>query len=123
MTGKVRPVRLGPLPVSLERRQDGSVLVSSTVPVSPHPARMTDLLEHWARHEPCRVFLAKRTRAGDGEWRGITYAETLASVRRIAAALLARGLVPERPVVLLSENDIEHGLMSLAAMSGARSSA
>ena len=37
-------------------------------------------------------------------------------MRAIAAALLARGLSPERPIAILSGNDIEHALIGLAAM-------
>ena len=37
-------------------------------------------------------------------------------VRRIATALLRRELSPERPIVILSGNDIEHALLGLAAM-------
>ena len=40
----------------------------------------------------------------------------LAHVRRIGAALLRRGLSAERPIVILSGNDIEHALLALAAM-------
>src|SRR4029078_7286205 len=36
--------------------------------------------------------------------------------RRIAQALLDRGLSEERPIVILSGNGIEHGLLALAAM-------
>ncbi len=114
MQSAVRDVRLGSLGVSLEQRADGSMLVRSTVPTPPHPGKMTELLEHWARHSPERVFLAKRKDGRD--WCRITYAETLESVRRIAAALLERDLSPKRPLVLLSDNDIEHALLSLAAM-------
>jgi feruloyl-CoA synthase len=66
-----------------------------------------------ARQAPDRAFLAER--AGDG-WRRITYRETLDAVRRIGESLLARGLDATRPVVLLSDNSIEHGLLSLGAM-------
>jgi len=114
MQNSVRDVGLGSLGVSLERRADGSILVRSTVPMPPHPGKMTELLEHWARHSPERVFLAKRNDGGD--WRRITYRETLESVRHIAAALLERDLSPKRPIVLLSDNDIEHALLSLAAL-------
>ena len=51
-----------------------------------------------------------------GGWRKLTYAETLERVRRIGAALLQRELSPERPVAILSGNDIEHALIGLAAM-------
>jgi acyl-CoA synthetase (AMP-forming)/AMP-acid ligase II len=37
-------------------------------------------------------------------------------VRAIAAALLERDLSPDRPVAILSGNDIEHALLGLAAM-------
>ena len=51
-----------------------------------------------------------------GGWRTLTYRETLDRVRRIGTALLARDLSAERPVVILSGNDIEHALIGLAAM-------
>jgi feruloyl-CoA synthase len=49
-------------------------------------------------------------------WRHVTYADALARTRRIAQALLDRGLSVERPVVILSGNGIEHALLALAAM-------
>jgi feruloyl-CoA synthase len=107
-------VRLGALGVSREQRADGSTLIRSTVPVAPHPAKMTELLEHWSRHAPERTFLAKRE--GGGNWRRISYAETLVQVRSLASALLTRNLSADRPIILLSGNDIEHALLTLAAM-------
>src|SRR4029077_16052516 len=55
-------------------------------------------------------------RDASGAWRSISYAQTLAAVRALAAALLARGLNAERPAAILSGNDIEHALLALAAM-------
>src|SRR5262249_6053526 len=46
----------------------------------------------------------------------ITYGETLALARRIGAALLARGLSAERPLLILSGNDLEHALLALGAL-------
>jgi feruloyl-CoA synthase len=59
------------------------------------------------------VFLAERK--GDG-WRKVSYRETYGAVRRIGQALLERGLDRERPVALLSDNGIDHALLSLGAM-------
>ena len=42
--------------------------------------------------------------------------QTFAAVRAIAAALLERDLSPDRPIAILSGNDIEHALLGLAAM-------
>ena len=55
-------------------------------------------------------------RDASGAWRTLTYADALAKVRAIAAALLARGLSADRPIAILSGNDIEHALLGLAAM-------
>ena len=55
-------------------------------------------------------------RDAGGGWRQITYAQLLTSARRIASALLARGLSAERPVVILSGNSIDHALVAFGAL-------
>ena len=62
---------------------------------------------------PGRVFLAQRM--ADGAWRTLTYAQTLSRVRSVAQSLLQRRLSAERPIAILSGNDIEHALLGLAA--------
>src|SRR5262249_11233924 len=109
----VRAVRLGPRDVVSERRGDGTILLTSPHALAPYPAKLTGRLEHWAAVAPARTFLAQRAPSG---WRKLTYGETLACVRRIGTALLERGLSPERPLVILSGNGIEHALIALAAM-------
>jgi feruloyl-CoA synthase len=49
-------------------------------------------------------------------WRQITYAQLLASTRSIASALLARGLSPDAPIVILSGNSIDHALVAFGAL-------
>ena len=98
----------------LERRNDGAILVHSPHPLAPYGQKLTARLEHWAHHAPDRVFLAQREPSG--AWRALTYAQTYAAVRAIAAALLERDLSPDRPIAILSGNDIEHALLGLAAM-------
>ncbi|HEY1364986.1 MAG TPA: feruloyl-CoA synthase [Xanthobacteraceae bacterium] len=110
----MRRVRLGPRDVLVDRRPDGTIYLRSPHALPPHPGKLTERLEHWAERAPARVFLAQRN--GAGAWRTITYAETLDAVRRIGSALATRGLGPQRPVVILSGNDIEHALIGLAAM-------
>jgi feruloyl-CoA synthase len=114
MAGKERPVRLGRPDVALERRADGTTLVKSIYGFGPVATCMTDYLVRYAREAPDRVFVAKR--GADGAWVKLTYAQTLARVERIAAGLLSRDLSTQRPVAILSDNDIEHLLLALAAM-------
>jgi feruloyl-CoA synthase len=113
-TAPLRAVKLGPADVIVERRGDGTILMRSPHPLPPYPRMLTERLVHWAKAAPDRVFLAQRDAAG--AWRSMSYAQTLAAVRALAAALLARGLSTERPVAILSGNDIEHALLGLAAM-------
>ena len=113
-TPPLRPVKLGPADVIVERRGDGAILMRSPHPLGPYPRKLTERLTHWAKAAPDRVFLAQRDAAGG--WRRLNYADTLAAVRSIAAALLQRDLSPDRPIAILSGNDIEHALLGLAAM-------
>jgi feruloyl-CoA synthase len=98
----------------IDRKPDGTVYVRSPHPLGEYPERMTDPLDYWAFHASYRTFLAEReSRRG---WRNVTYAEAQFLARRIGQALLNRGLSVERPVVILSGNDIEHALLGLGAM-------
>lgn len=100
--------------VRVEQRADGTILITNPRPLGEPLVRVTDRLDHWAAQTPNATWLAERDAAGG--WRALTYAEGLARVRRIAAALGARTLGPERPVVILSGNGIDHALMAAAAM-------
>ena len=110
----LRRVRLGMPQPELERRADGTILIRAKTPLPAYDARVTDALARWAEKAPDGVFLAHRD--PDGDWRRMTYAQVRDAVARIAAALLRRELSPERPIAILSGNDIEHALLGLAAM-------
>ena len=113
-TPPLRGVKLGPADVMVERRGDGAILMRSPHSLPPYPRTFGERLAHWAQAEPDRIFLAQRDAAG--VWRTMTYAQTLAAARALAAALLQRGLSAERPLAILSGNDIDHALLALAAM-------
>ena len=102
----------------VQKRADGTVLVRSPQALQTFPDRLTDCLERWAQNAPERSFLAQRIKGGthDGAWRHITYAEMLERVRRVAQTLIDLNLSPERPVAILSGNDIEHLSLALGAM-------
>ena len=110
---KVRSVPLGPLPATLTRRADGTMIVRTSAALGDYPTRATERLMYWADRTPKQPVLAWRGPAGD--WQTLTYGDALASVRRIGQALVDRGLSAERPVAILSGNDRDHLLLSLAA--------
>lgn len=113
----LRPVRVGSLKPEMTRGADGTILVRCTDPLPVYPDKITLHLERWAREAPDRLYLAQRNaQGGEAGWRTLTYRDTLAQVRAIAQGLLDRDLSVERPVVILSGNDIEQALLLLACM-------
>jgi feruloyl-CoA synthase len=111
---RIRSVRLGPRDVRVERRADGVLLLRAAHELPAYPAKITEKLEHWAARAPGRTFLAQRDAAGG--WRRVTYAEALETARRVGSYLLKRNLDAERPLMVLSGNDLEHALLHLGAM-------
>ena len=93
---------------------DGSLVITADEALGAFPARLTDRLVHWASVCPERTLAAKRD--AQGVWRHLSYGQALAQCRALAEALLQRDLSPERPIVILSGNDLEHLLLGLAAM-------
>ncbi|MCX7560164.1 feruloyl-CoA synthase [Sulfitobacter sp. F26204] len=102
------------LPHSVQRedRADGTILLRSTYEIGPVARRIGDWLDHWAETTPENVFIAERS--GDG-WRSQSYGSTLQKVRNIAQSLLARGMGAETPILIMSGNGVDHGLLTLAA--------
>jgi feruloyl-CoA synthase len=107
-----RSIRLAAQAIVSERR-GGSVYLRSPQPLAEYPRAITDRLDYWAGVAPDRVFLAQRAA---GSWRTLSYKDASLRARRVGAALLAKGLSVERPLAVLSGNDIEHALLELAAM-------
>jgi feruloyl-CoA synthase len=100
--------------VRVTRRADGAIFVDSPIPLEPGVRCIGEYLEQWADKEPAREFLMERS--AQGGWRGVTYGEARDKVYRIASWLLDNTTDRERPLVVLSDNSIEHGLLMLACM-------
>ena len=100
--------------VIADRRADGSIVLKSTVPLRESARCVGDWPEHWARHAPDRIFLGDRASV-DAPWQTVTYKDALKQVRAAAAWILAQGLSAERPLVILSDNSVDHALFALAA--------
>src|SRR5438445_2039232 len=106
-------LRFAPARVQIERRADGAMILRSPLKLGGHARAVGEWLERWAREKPERTFLAERR---DGAWRRLGYREALGLVRRAGQGLLDRGLDGSRPVVLLSDNSVDHALLALGAM-------
>ena len=113
MSRPQRKVRLGPTEAVTERRADGTLVLRSPHALGAFPKKITERLDYWAAKAPERTLFAQR--AGSS-WRKLSYAEAVSQGRRVAQALLDRKLSAERPLAVLSGNDIEHALLHIGAL-------
>jgi feruloyl-CoA synthase len=107
-----RNVHLGDLTPVIEHRSDGSIGIRAAQSLGPYPRSLTDRLAHWAETVPERALLTWRSRAGHDR---ITYRDALRAARQLGQALIDRGLSIERPLAILSGNDVQHLSLALAA--------
>ncbi len=116
---KFRPLRFGVTRVTLKDGAPGTHYLKADQDLQAFPDRLTDRLQHWAQIKPTQTLFARRVKLADGslgDWRHVTYAEAWNTARNIAQGLINRGLNAERPVVILSENSLEHALLALGCM-------
>ncbi len=101
-----------PHSIAREDRADGSILLRSNYELGPVARCTSDWLHHWADATPDVIFIAERSGAG---WREESYGATLDKVRAIGQSLLARGMGPDTPILIMSGNGVDHALLTLAA--------
>ena len=114
-----RPLKFGVTRATLRDGAQGTHYLRANQDLPPFPDRITDRLVHWAKTRPDQTVFARRSKNADGstgDWRHITFAQALDAARRIGQGLLNRGLSAERPVLILSENDLEHALLALGCV-------
>ena len=113
-SARFRPLTFGVTRAVTRSGAKGVTYLRAEQDLGAFPIRITDRLIHWAETAPDRTFMARRE--GGGDWRHVSYQAALAAARSIGQALLDRGLTPERPVLILSENDLEHALLALGCL-------
>jgi feruloyl-CoA synthase len=109
------PLRFLDANVRVERRRDATMVLRTEAPFESSDALVHDYLKHWAHVRPQTAFLAERNASGDG-WRTVSYAEAYEKVEILAASFARRELGPDRPILILSGNGIDHQFVALAAM-------
>jgi feruloyl-CoA synthase len=110
----IRPVNMGNLTVDLVKTDNGTLYIRPVEEIADVPHSNIAMLDYWAEKTPDSIFIADRLPNGD--WRRITYAEARRQSRIIAQYILNHDLSPDRPLVILSGNSVNHALVSLGAM-------
>lgn len=105
------PVCFAPAAVNVKETPEGGYLLSSPMPLEPYEESLGVMLRRWAEESPERAFLGERD--ASGQWTLLTYGEAGRWADAIAQALIDRNLGPDRPVMILSGNSINHALVML----------
>ena len=113
LTAPFRDPRYAPRSLEVKTREDGALLLLNTTPWSDRFSTTNAALDHWVKVAPGRDFIAER--AGEG-WRVLTYAQAHDRISRLATDLKFMGLGPEKPLLILARNSIDHALIAYAAM-------
>ncbi|MDR6425478.1 feruloyl-CoA synthase [Variovorax paradoxus] len=94
---------------------DGSFALRSPMALKPYARCIGEWLERWARETPEALAFAERDDSGEG-WRKLDYRALREAVGAVAQALLDLALPAAKPIVILSDNAIDHAVLMLAAM-------
>ncbi|AKM32378.2 feruloyl-CoA synthase [Pandoraea faecigallinarum] len=120
--------RLATPDIEREVCADGSFIIRSRAVLGEFARSPADWLVQWATRTPDAVFVAERKAPGAATsstdlWRRISYRDALTMARGIGQALLDLEVPRERPVVILSDNSVNHALLVLGAMMAGRQTA
>ncbi len=99
---------------TVEHLGGGAFVLRSPEPLGVYARCIGEWLEHWAARTPEALALAERTPSGD--WRRLDYAALRRAVGAVAQGLLDLNLPAGRPVVVLSDNAVDHAVLMLACL-------
>jgi feruloyl-CoA synthase len=101
--------------VEVRHAAGGVVYLTSGLKYEPGLPSLIEYLTRAAELRPNTTFLAERD--GAKQWRRLTYAAALRDTAAIATWLIRNGYgQASAPLMILSENTIEHGLLMVGAM-------
>jgi feruloyl-CoA synthase len=101
--------------IELRKTSDGTVYVGCGIAFEDGFKSLIEYLHQALERRPDGTFLAERDAAG--QWRRLTYRQAWRDTGAIATWLIGHGFGPDKaPVMILSENSIEHALLTLGAL-------
>ncbi len=109
------PALLAPRHTVKDERADGSFVLRSPDALQPYARCVGEWLEHWAVATPDQLAFAERDKATQA-WVNLSYAQLLRDVHAVAQGLLNLKLDARKPIVVLSDNSLDHLRLMLAAM-------
>jgi feruloyl-CoA synthase len=122
-SAKYRPLAFGVtegvLTTAVDSKNNSVQYFQAKQPLEPYATRITDRFLHWVNESPDTTMFAQRELLANGQrgdWQKTSYGQALGYARSIGQALIDRKLNVDRPVVILSDNDLEHAMLALACI-------
>ena len=109
------PRWLGPRHVERIDRADGGFVLRSPETLAPPARCVGEWLEHWAQATPDAPAFAEPA-ARPEDWRRLSWRELRQQVGAVAQGLLDLRLPAGKPIVVLSDNALDHLLLLLGGM-------
>jgi feruloyl-CoA synthase len=106
------PLHQKPATIDVDRRADGTILIRSSHKPADVPPNLATIFRDRSEAHPERSFLLER-KPDHGEWTGVTWSEARGAADSIAQWLIDRDLGQDDPVMVISGNSVEHGLLML----------
>ena len=100
--------------IAIDRRDDGTILMASRVPLDLGQPHLPAYLRHRAQERPDAIWISEQDRTSS-EWRTISFAEARRGVDSLTQVLLDLDPPAGSTVVILSANSIEHALLTYAS--------
>lgn len=108
------PALLAPRRAVREELGDGQFILRNPSALEAYARCVGEYLETWSRLTPDALAFAEPQASGG--WREIRWGALRLEVGRIAQGLIDLKLAPDAPIVVLSDNSLDHMLLLLAGM-------
>jgi len=109
-----KEVDFPPVKLNVRTGAAGVIYLESAYPTPDYEPNLARILMQQAARQPDRTFLAMRD--ADGAWRTISYGAARDQMLAVGQWLLHQNIGPDRSVLLLSGNSIEHAILTLGGL-------
>ena len=102
-----------PQELDVEKREDGTLILRSPIKLEEYEINVGNKFKKTCEQVPENIWLAERE---NGEWTKLSYKKALKNINSISQYIIDNGLNQKKPIMILSGNSINHGLLNVAGL-------
>ena len=102
-----------PQELDVEKREDGTLILRSPIKLEEYEVNVGNKFKKTCEQVPENIWLAERD---NGEWTKLSYKKALKNINSISQYIIDNGLNQKKPIMILSGNSINHGLLNVAGL-------